>query len=151
MSESVVCVRCKAAKPREDYRAEPRKLNGLTSYCIDCIREIDRVAKAKDPHSRRWKQIKRLYGLSESSFMSMWESQKGRCKICGDHLSLCAKGGFATDHNHLTGKVRGILCKPCNHGLGLFKDSPSVLEAATDYLKTQGHYGQAERGAQEAL
>jgi hypothetical protein len=138
----VKCIKCAEEKPRDAFGRNPGKLNGLQSRCREC----DRKLKAQDPDKRRWDQIKRLYGLSKEGFMVLWQSQQGRCEICSDHLSLDRKGGFATDHNHLTGEVRGLLCKPCNHALGLFKDSPSVLEAATVYLKTKGHYGQCIGG-----
>jgi hypothetical protein len=42
------------------------------------------------------------------------------------------------DHNHTTGKVRGLLCSSCNGALGLFKDNPEVVAAALLYLKDYG-------------
>ena len=45
------------------------------------------------------------------------------------------------DHNHMTNEPRGILCANCNTALGLFKDSPSVLRKAEEYLKSNGYYG----------
>lgn len=149
--ELVRCVNCDEGKSRDEYSKAPRKLNGLNSWCKGCCREADRLRKAADPEARRWKQIKRLYGLSKESFMALWNAQSGSCRICGEVLSLDAKGGFATDHNHATGTVRGLLCKTCNHGLGLFKDSPSVLESALAYLKEKGHYGQGDGGTKAAI
>ena len=48
--------------------------------------------------------------------------------ICGD------EGPLVVDHDHQTGKVRGMLCNHCNRGLGHFKDSPMLLEFAAQYL-----------------
>ena len=45
--------------------------------------------------------------------------------------------GLVIDHNHKTGKVRGLLCGSCNTGIGLLKDSPDVLDAAIEYLQHQ--------------
>lgn len=58
----------------------------------------------------------------------------GRCRVC-------KAPGAALDHNHSTGKVRGLLCHPCNRALGFADDSPRRLLALATYLLTEGHYG----------
>ena len=78
--------------------------------------------------------------------MDKWEIQKGCCSICDDKLpDLMAyenrKRGYAIDHNHETGKFRGILCLNCNSLLGMAKDSSEVLKRAIQYLEEQGSYG----------
>jgi hypothetical protein len=50
------------------------------------------------------------------------------CTICGD------EGDLVVDHDHQENKIRGILCNRCNKGLGLFRDSPELLEFARIYL-----------------
>jgi hypothetical protein len=55
------------------------------------------------------------------------------CKLCGVHQSDL-KVSLAVDHNHNTGKIRGLLCMTCNRALGLFKDSPELLEKAKQYI-----------------
>ncbi|MFB9187251.1 endonuclease VII domain-containing protein [Dactylosporangium sucinum] len=59
----------------------------------------------------------------------MLASQGGRCLICREPMTLPA-----VDHDHATGAVRGILCRPCNSGLGFFKDNPEILSRAIEYL-----------------
>jgi hypothetical protein len=59
--------------------------------------------------------------------------EDGRCAICGRANSPVAKLGI--DHCHKTRKVRGILCQPCNAGLGLFKDDASRLRKAAQYVE----------------
>lgn len=51
------------------------------------------------------------------------------CQICEDSFAI------ATDHDHITGKVRGRLCYRCNRAMGAFKDSIAILEKAIEYLK----------------
>jgi hypothetical protein len=60
----------------------------------------------------------------------MWSAQDGRCAICFErpHERLCL------DHDHATGQIRGLLCRRCNAGLGLFLDQPDRLTAAVTYL-----------------
>lgn len=70
------------------------------------------------------------YGLSTDDYNAMYESQGGRCAICTDyHVRL------HVDHDHVTGKVRALLCTRCNPGLGYFRESSSLLSAAIEYLR----------------
>ena len=84
----------------------------------------------------------RQYGMTLEVYDAMMEEQKWHCPICGVELS---KEETATspriDHNHETGKVRGILCMKCNSGLGMFKDSPLLLMRAADYLEDRSFCG----------
>ena len=82
--------------------------------------------------------IKRIYGISLDDMRELLEKQGGACGICGENLDVMAprhKGGGAIDHDHATGKVRGILCVKCNAGLGQFRDNEEFLMSAIQYLK----------------
>jgi hypothetical protein len=83
--------------------------------------------------NRRWK-LKREYGISPEDFSRMLAAQNGRCAICRAPTPG-ANGAFRIDHDHATGKVRGLLCHGCNVALGLFKESPRVLDEAAKYLR----------------
>lgn len=74
----------------------------------------------------------RLLGLDTEKdlIMAALEKQKS-CAICGKP----PRARLQIDHNHKTGKYRGLLCDNCNIGLGHFKDSPELLRKAIDYLK----------------
>lgn len=61
-----------------------------------------------------------------------FKNLKMQCGICGS--ALLKKRDVQVDHDHATGKARGILCRSCNTGLGHFKDSPSLLRRAATYL-----------------
>lgn len=81
---------------------------------------------------KHWRyQLKSKYGLTEDAYKALYESQKGVCKICGneDFRKL------VVDHDHITGRIRGLLCTSCNVGLGMFKDSIKNLLNAIEYLK----------------
>jgi hypothetical protein len=138
--ELVKCAKCAEEKPRDAFHPYKRNANGLQSYCKECKKGHYR--KAYDPEKSRWRSLKSAYGISKEAFMARWDAQGGCCDICRTALSLEIKFGYATDHNHETGEVRGLLCKPCNRALGLFKDSPSRLRDAAAYLERVGHYGQ---------
>lgn len=77
------------------------------------------------------------YGIDITDYNIMFENQKGCCKICNTHISelnLKIKKSLCVDHNHETGKVRGLLCDKCNRGLGLFCDDENLLYKAMEYL-----------------
>ena len=83
--------------------------------------------------------LKSVYKITLNDFDEMVENQKGVCAICGN--PEIAKSRYAgikrlsVDHNHKTGKVRGLLCGTCNHGLGNFKDDIDLLKKAINYLR----------------
>lgn len=92
---------------------------------------------------QKWRYtLKKRYGLSIADYTLLHLKQHGRCAICDDiiingYLNRDTKTNFQTcvDHNHVTGKVRGLLCWNCNVALGKFKDNPTILRKAADYLE----------------
>jgi hypothetical protein len=78
-------------------------------------------------------QRKRLakYNMTQEEFDIYLESQQGKCAICSNYLT----NKFTVDHNHQTGKVRGLLCYKCNTGIGHLQDSVDILSEAIKYLK----------------
>lgn len=99
----------------------------------DCGRPI--VAKRLcTQHYRRMSFLGRTFGMALDEFATLLDAQDGRCAICG--TTNPGKFDWAVDHDHLTGQVRGILCHPCNGGLGMFHDDEHRLFAAVDYLRS---------------
>ena len=83
-------------------------------------------------------QLKTKYGITEEDYNNLLEQQNGLCAICKQPPDAGSKGRtwrLHVDHDHRTNEVRGLLCDNCNRGIGLFQESVSNLEAATDYLK----------------
>jgi hypothetical protein len=101
----------------------------------------------QDPEFRsmsRERQLKNRYNLSLSEFNEMWLSQGGRCCVCEVEMQPAGvtDDSVVVDHNHDTGEVRGLLCRLCNRGLGVFKDNPYFLHKAALYLEERGDYSQ---------
>lgn len=86
-----------------------------------------------NPDKRRQYNVKAWYGISLEEYDSMLKSQGNRCAICRSEKPR-GKGRFAIDHDHATGKVRGLLCHGCNTGIGGLGDSVENLAAAIRYL-----------------
>jgi hypothetical protein len=74
--------------------------------------------------------LKRRYGITEAQFDEMVNQQGGLCAACKKRPAT------QVDHDHQTGRVRGILCLNCNAALGAFKDDPRIVWAAIEYLET---------------
>lgn len=76
-----------------------------------------------DPVKKHGQHLKRRYGITTDDYNKMLESQCDGCKICGRPNGFRNKGNrLFVDHNHITGKVRGLLCNKCNIGVGLIED-----------------------------
>jgi hypothetical protein len=78
--------------------------------------------------------LRKKFGIGIDEFESLLASQNNLCKICKTDTPR-GRGSFVVDHNHTTGKIRGLLCTECNVGLGMMKDSIEILEKAITYLK----------------
>ncbi len=78
------------------------------------------------------KKILKEHGLTLADYAQMLEDQDGRCKICGKEPGTKV---LVVDHNHQTGKIRGLLCRRCNMGLGHFEDDLATILKAAAYLE----------------
>lgn len=78
-----------------------------------------------NPHAQRF----RRYRLTQKRWDAMLKRQKGKCAIC------LISPALVVDHDHSSHKVRGLLCKMCNFGLGCFKDDPVRIRQSVRYLR----------------
>jgi hypothetical protein len=80
-----------------------------------------------------------LYGIDLNKYNELLISQNYKCAICQENPNGWngQSGRFDVDHDHKTGKVRGLLCSSCNTSLGKFKDDISILKRAINYLKKE--------------
>jgi hypothetical protein len=119
------CNRCGERKTLDQFPG----LTYGTYRCQTCIQMMQETY-----------QLRRL-GCSNEKYQSHFNTQGGKCAICGVRQGHRSRYGkvcrLAVDHDHRTGKVRGLLCNNCNRGLGRFKDSIENLEAAIRYLKRE--------------
>ena len=109
--------------------------NGKTGICSLCgpvtVNYRNDTKKYRCYDSKRDSERKRLYGLTRQEFDAMLFEQSYMCAICS--VSVDYTGNV--DHDHVTGKVRGILCPTCNRALGLFQDDRELLLKSIDYLE----------------
>lgn len=76
----------------------------------------------------------RPHGLKLADYERMLAAQGGGCACCGAKVNKSGRR-LGVDHDHRTGKVRGILCHHCNAGIGHFGDDPERLRLAIAYLE----------------
>ena len=81
-----------------------------------------------------WKFRCKQKGITVERYNELFELQNGLCAIC-NKPELCSNKKLAVDHNHITGKVRSLLCTNCNLLIGQAKESIEILLKAIDYLK----------------
>jgi hypothetical protein len=128
----------KVTKARRDSDKEAARKAGRVYYEKNKERmQLQNRANAKknyNPVRARTQGLKKRYGLTVEQYKVLLAKQKGRCPICQKLLK--DEGKYqAIDHCHKTRIVRGILCRGCNFGLGVFK-SVANLERALEYLKS---------------
>lgn len=90
---------------------------------------INRTKKERKAASN----YKYRYGISLEEFYELQRKQKNVCAICGKPETR-GKKRLCVDHNHTTGKVRGLLCSQCNVAIAWMGESPDILIAAIQYL-----------------
>jgi len=154
------CTKCGVKRPLLEFYAHRGTRDGRATYCSPCQRAAaaDRRAadssltklandlRARRPgakaeasaRNRRW--WLRQYGLTGEQYDQLLNEQGGLCAICRrPERNMDARTGdprrLSVDHCHKTGAVRGLLCGPCNRGLGSFDDDPDNFDRAAAYLR----------------
>lgn len=91
-----------------------------------------------NPALYREKELQKKFNIGSSEYEAMLASQDGVCDICKKPENAVIRGKtihLSVDHDHTTGKIRGLLCGHCNHAIGKFDDDVSLLESAASYLR----------------
>lgn len=133
------CNRCKTSLPLDCYFL--RKTGTPYSWCKECSAKYGKKKYGKPYDKKRWEEwgreryyLLKKYGLTQKEVDAMKEEQQHRCRVCGE------KAPLVIDHDHNTGKIRGMLCTPCNQGLGFLQDNVNTLKAAIFYLEGHNSY-----------
>ena len=160
MVEKRRCGVCGEIKKIEEFYKDKKGRGGYGYRCKPCARavsrrdyEVNKEARRKTnaayrarPEIRRNTRdylLQRKYGISSGEYDALLKKQKGVCGICGLDRKDSRGREMPVDHDHVTGRVRGILCDHCNRILGLLKDDPAVLRAAVAYLKAWAKVGRS--------
>jgi hypothetical protein len=171
------CRHCGVEKPLDDFYTDRKARDGRRPECKACNLARRRAKYAENPRpyidrvlewqrenrdrylqrlrdyngtpakrlSNRKSHLKRKYGLTLEEFDEMLAAQGGGCAICGNPEA------DNVDHDHVTGRVRGILCWNCNVGVGQFEDDEDRLAAATAYVTQDDELAGLAQGRALAL
>lgn len=91
-----------------------------------------RVEKKRRREAAHEKAVQRTYGLSEGEYAALYEFQGGKCALCRRATGKTRR--LSVDHDHKTGEVRQLACRPCNTMLGHARDSIEFFQRCIDYL-----------------
>ncbi len=150
------CSYCKKLLPQNKFsinRANTFR-GGISYACLVCERKHRKIYLEKNPHIRekmnarkreyyatpesRRKQrghyYKKRYGITLEKYGQMLKEQGGVCAICGERSNHKTQAHFHVDHDHVTGRVRGLLCIRCNTVIGNSREQTKILENAIKYL-----------------
>ena len=131
------CKTCKAAYQTKFRDAIPKEVLAEQNAAWRAKRDSDRDARARFLADSTAYSLHVRYGITRHEVVELAAFQKEVCAICGNPPDVTKKrGGLHVDHDHATGKVRGLLCEPCNQGLGFFRDNIDNLAAAARYLQS---------------
>jgi len=127
------CSKCSVEKPLTEYWNSKTRKSGKCPQCKSCMREHKSRQEITPAERTRRYKLKSKFGITVEQYDQMVVAQGNQCKICRCELAANRKS-WDIDHCHNTGKVRGLLCNPCNQGLGMFKDNPDIIQSAINYL-----------------
>ena len=129
------CSKCKKLLPESDFssRRNKRQNRPVQWYCKKCAAASD---KARSHETIRRYGLKTNYGITPEHYNETLVKQEGGCAICRSATTGSKRSShFHVDHDHTTGKVRGLLCHQCNIGLGGFRDNIQSMKNAITYLE----------------
>lgn len=157
------CSKCKLSKEKNNFAKQPRAKDQLQSICKVCQAEAtrkwyqenkeycrekryDRYKKnqerdnetvrrflKKNPGKTKEYHLRAKFGIEKEQFNKMLTEQNNSCDICNNEFTKTLLA--SVDHNHSSGKVRGLLCGQCNTGIGLLKENEQTLLNAIEYLR----------------
>ena len=141
------CPKCQTEKSLTEFHVRKSRGGQPASRCKSCSRDAQRAWRSKqiDYDKRRYQIAKvetrerhlvRKYGVNLADYNAMLADQNGACAICGKAEVSETHGVLHVDHCHTTGAVRGLLCRNCNHVLGLMSDDAALLIRAAEYLQS---------------
>ena len=157
-----ICGRCKLEKDLSEFYKSKRTKDRVRCYCKICEKNINQTEHYKELNKIRSKKyyttkgykdrtsrynkleyvkirtkecnLIKNYGITLEQYNELLLQQNHKCAICGkDEIQLKRK--LAVDHDHKTGKIRGLLCNNCNIGLGNLQENINILKKCISYLE----------------
>ena len=116
----------------EYYYAHKEKMNAMNKEYY--LKHKEKILSQHRAYHKKY-DLKHRYGIDREFFNNLLLAQNNRCAICNKPFDLSNPKSIHIDHDHSTGKIRGILCRDCNIAIGIFKDNPEYAYNASIYLE----------------
>lgn len=135
------CKKCNTSKDITEFRKAKGCDFGYTHVCKTCsnLRSLSRYKsvgqRKRKLETNRDRHLRIKYGITDVDYVNMFNEQKGVCPVCTEVLEL-RDSSTHIDHNHTTGKVRGLLHISCNLSLGLIKENFDTALRLAKYIQT---------------
>lgn len=127
------CKECRAEKQRSYWAGLPDEIKKTRQAKSESQKKYAQKNSEKIKLMSRKSELKRKFNITIEDYNDMLKTQNNVCAIC---LNKCNTGNnLAVDHDHVSGKVRGLLCKNCNTAIGLLKENSDTLKQAINYLE----------------
>jgi hypothetical protein len=144
-----LCTFCRESKSVSQFNLSKLARDGIHPHCKLCRNALakDRYRKCRKAKARVT-DVHRLkaYGMTREDFDRMFAQQGGDCEIC--QLKLQPGRGTHIDHCHTTGRVRALLCAPCNSRVGLVENTTVEVGRYIAYVKKYAAANDARAPAQ---
>lgn len=137
------CKKCFSEYRKEYYKKNKNELNAKSALWaknnLDRCRKSGLKYRSNNREREKNRALEYKYGLTIEEYSFLLEKQNSICAICGREETAVDRNGkikkLQVDHDHETGKIRGLLCSTCNRGIGYLQDDISIIENALEYLK----------------
>ncbi len=127
-AQSKVCGTCKEEQDIDSFPNDKSYSDGKSYRCKACHSSYNKAYKKRRAAELKEYRLQTRYGLNQNEYQEMVDATP-HCPICGSEEPL------VVDHDHSTGEVRGLICQPCNKGLGFFRDNIQSMKNAINYLE----------------
>lgn len=141
-----ICFTYKIEKNFSDFHKRNTRKDGLCAYCKICVLKRNSEKEYKQQRAiyglqyrknsidqRRNYNLKKSYGVTLEQKKEMFEKQERKCAICPRTIENVNVA--CLDHEHITKKIREILCRKCNSAIGLLGDDPEICDNAAAYIR----------------
>ena len=128
-------IRCKPCRDSYNHRYYEQNRTKIRANTEDYRKRNSRLVLRQ----KRGYSLRVRYGISIADYEAISKKQEDRCAVCGEQETAHYNDGrvrrLAVDHDHKTGKIRGLLCDRCNRKVGMLVDDPNWLERAVEYVR----------------
>ena len=130
------CSSCRESLGLSQFHKNKRQPGGRANNCKPCTSTLGAKDYQKNKRARTSAGLFRKYGITLDDYDRMADEQDHACALCLEP-ELVEDRRLAIDHDHETGRIRGLLCFKCNTALGRVADTESALKRLSDYLRRE--------------